>query len=62
MGLIEMVGMAELQEMRGKQDKLLMCPKGESDGEVADRTHVTRARVYGQHEELKDELTHLVYP
>jgi len=62
MDRIEVVGMMEWWEMWNERDKSLIRSKGECEGEVVGGTCTTHASACGQHDELKDELTHLVYP
>jgi len=62
MDQVKVEGIMDQQEMRNEQAESLTHSKGESNGEVVDGMCMTPASACSQHDKLKDELTHLVYP
>ena len=62
MDQMEAEGMPERWEMQNERVKSLVHSEGESNGGAADGMHATCTSACGQHNKLKDELTHLLYP
>jgi len=58
----EAMSVMDRQKVRNERVKSLRRSEGESEGEVVGGTCTTPASACGQHDELEDELTHLVYP